>query len=113
VREVLIHDIHEYLVLSRRLIVTPLKGVGLIATTSRYILLKFFYFTACVGAVILSFYKGKLLFHFITILDALILKSVVSCKAKAVCFLNVVLCYVSYSVMMEKVLIHISDVLPC
>ena len=88
--------------LSRRLIVTPIKGVGWVATTSRYILLKFFYFTACLGAVILSFYKGILLFHFITISDALILKIVVSCKAKAVCFLNVVF-YVSHSVMIEKV----------
>ena len=111
-REVFIHDIDESLVLSRRLIVTPIKDVGWVATTSRYILLKFFYFTACLGAVILSFYKGKLLFHFITILDALILKIVVSCKAKAVCFLNVVF-YVSHSVMIEKVIIHISDVLPC
>jgi hypothetical protein len=42
----------------------------------------------------------------------LILKIVVSSKAKAVCFLNVVF-YVSYSVMMEKVVTHISDVLLC
>ena len=86
--------------------------IGWVATTSHYILLKLFYFTACLGAAILSFYKGKLLFNFITILDALILKIVVSPKAKSVCFLIVVF-YVSYSVMMEEVLIHISDVLPC
>ena len=83
-----------------------------VAATSHYILLKLFYFTACLVAVILSFCKGKLLFNFITILDELILKIVVSSKAKSVCFLIVVL-YVSYSVMMEEVLIHISDVLPC
>jgi hypothetical protein len=35
--------------------------------TSHYILLKFFYFIACYGAVILSFNKEKLLFHCITI----------------------------------------------
>ena len=88
-REVFIHDIHECLVLSRSLIVTPIKGVGWVATTSRYILLKFFYFTACLGAMILSFLRENLLFHFSTILDALILKIVISCKAKAVCFLIV------------------------
>jgi len=112
VREVFIHDIDECLVLSRRLIVTPIKDVGWVATASRYILLTFFYSTACLCAVILSFCKGKLLFHFITILDTLILKIVFSCKAKAVCFLNVVF-YVSHSVMIEKVLLHSSDVLPC
>jgi hypothetical protein len=86
--------------------------VAWVATTSHYILLKVFYFTACVGAVILSFCKGKLLFNFITILDVLILKIIVSSKAKSVCCLIVVF-YVSYSVMIEEVLIHISDVLPC
>jgi hypothetical protein len=59
-------------VLCRKLIVTPIGGVGVgwVVTAKHYILLKFFYFIACLGVVILNFYKGKLLFCFITILDA-------------------------------------------
>jgi hypothetical protein len=53
----------------RRFVDTPTEGVGCVVTVSHDILLKFFYFIACSGAVILSSSMEKLLFRFIIILD--------------------------------------------
>ena len=47
--------------------IPPIEGVDWVVSISHYILLKFFNFIACYGAVILSFNTGKLLFHCITI----------------------------------------------
>jgi hypothetical protein len=54
-------------VLCRRFTDSPIEGVDWVVSISHYILLKLFYLIACYGAVILSFNKGKLLFHCITI----------------------------------------------
>lgn len=42
----------------------PLEGVEGVVTVSHYSLLKIFYFIACLGAVILSFNKGKVISPF-------------------------------------------------
>lgn len=65
--EVFIHDIYECPVLCRRFTDSPIEGADWLVSTPHYILLKFFYFIVCYGAVILSFNNGKLLFQCITI----------------------------------------------
>jgi hypothetical protein len=67
VSRVFVHDRHGCPVLYRRFKDASKEGVDWVVTISHYILLKFFYCIACYGAVILSFNKGKLLFHCITI----------------------------------------------
>jgi hypothetical protein len=54
VSAVFIHDIYECPVFCRRFTDSPIEGVDWVVSIS-HILLKFFYFIACYGTVILSF----------------------------------------------------------
>jgi len=51
-------------VVCRRFRDAPTEGVDRVVTVSHYSLLKFFYFIACLGTVILNFNKGKLISPF-------------------------------------------------